>query len=200
MGSRIMHLIIANKITEQVSIANKGAFLLGGVAPDATYPKDASHFFIGDHGDYTRSIDYEAFRTKYPPSEYVLGYYTHLIADYVWLHGFYLGWLKNRMNADEKLYEKYHQDFRLLNGKLLEYYQIDKTILESISLDGVHDLDEVKVDKIKAFIPFVLGDMDYSKEDIEAELVVFTFQQMIGYIETSVEMGIAKIKAAGVIQ
>ncbi|WP_010095518.1 zinc dependent phospholipase C family protein [Ornithinibacillus scapharcae] len=198
MGSRIMHVIIANKIAENISIADKGEFLIGGVAPDATNPKDASHFFIGDHNDFTRSIDYEGFLKKYQHSAYVMGYYTHLIADYVWLHGFYHGWLKNRMSVDETLYQKYHQDFRLLNGKLLDHYRIDERILESVNIANIHDLEEVSAEEVKAFIPYVIGDMNYSKKDLETDLGVFTFQQIIGYLETSAEMGIAKIKALGV--
>lgn len=58
MGSRIMHLIIANRIAERLSIEDKAAFLLGGVAPDAVSTKEASHFFRGDHQDYSRFIDY----------------------------------------------------------------------------------------------------------------------------------------------
>lgn len=61
MGSRIMHLVIANKIADHFSIENKSSFLLGGVAPDAVAPKEKSHFFIGDVNDYSRRIDFEHF-------------------------------------------------------------------------------------------------------------------------------------------
>lgn len=44
MGSRIMHFIIAKRIAEEMGINNQMAFLLGGVAPDAVYPKNKSHF------------------------------------------------------------------------------------------------------------------------------------------------------------
>ena len=35
MGSRIMHLIIANRIAECLSIEDRTPFLLGSIAPDA---------------------------------------------------------------------------------------------------------------------------------------------------------------------
>lgn len=46
MGSRIMHVIIANGIAEKLSIHDKTSFLLGAVAPDAVHSKEkgTSHF------------------------------------------------------------------------------------------------------------------------------------------------------------
>lgn len=40
MGSRIMHVIIANGIAEKLSIHDKTSFLLGAVAPDAVHSKE----------------------------------------------------------------------------------------------------------------------------------------------------------------
>lgn len=53
-----MHLVIANRIAECLSLEDRTPFLLGGIAPDAVSPKDLSHFFIGDVKDYSRTIDY----------------------------------------------------------------------------------------------------------------------------------------------
>ena len=42
-------------------------------------------------------IDYDSFFHKYEShidSPFILGYYTHLIADDNWLSGFFLPWLK----------------------------------------------------------------------------------------------------------
>ena len=99
MGSRVMHLVIANRIAENLSIEDRTPFLLGGIAPDAVAPKDLSHFFTGDVQDYSRSIDYKGFLDKYrsqAENHYLLGYFTHLIADDIWLKGFYLPWLKKQ--------------------------------------------------------------------------------------------------------
>ena len=51
MGSRIMHLIIANQVADALEIKDKAAFLLGGIAADATSNKEASHFYVGKHED-----------------------------------------------------------------------------------------------------------------------------------------------------
>jgi len=195
MGSRIMHLIIANKIANSLSIEDRTPFLIGSVAPDAVTSKDESHFFKGEVRDYTRYIDYHGFLDKYcahAESLYILGYFTHLIADDIWLKGFNLPWLRNRMEADKELYHEYHNDFRLLNGKLLEYYDVRDNLREKLRyFPAIIDLQEVSSKEVQAFIPYVLGDMAYEKDVVMNEkLNVFTFTQIVGYIETSVEIGL----------
>ncbi|MGF9976963.1 hydrolase [Viridibacillus arvi] len=198
MGSRIMHLVIANRIAECLSIEDRTPFLLGGVAPDAVSTKELSHFFKGEVQDYSRSVDYKGFLHKYHEhveSHYILGYYTHLIADDIWLKGFYLPWLKNRMESNKEIFHLYHNDFRLLNGKLLEYYGFTDELKKMLSdLPPIFDLQEVKSKDVEEFIPYVLGDMQYDKEVINEKLNVFTFDQIVGYIETSVDKGLLNIK------
>lgn len=202
MGSRIMHVVIAHKIAERLSIEDRTPFLLGSIAPDAVSDKNVSHFFKGDLQDYSRYIDYKGFLHKYrlhEESHYILGYFTHLIADDIWLKGFYLPWLKNRMEADEGLYKLYHNDFRLLNGKLIEYYGIRDELREMLSyIPTILDLDEVTANDVEKFVPYVLGDFDYDQEVINAKLNVFTFDQIVGYIETSVDIGLLNLKQKGI--
>ncbi|MCG7376780.1 zinc dependent phospholipase C family protein [Paenibacillus sp. ACRSA] len=198
MGSRIMHLIIGYKIAERLSIKDRTSFLLGSVAPDAVQTKDESHFFKGEHQNYSRYIDYHGFFDKYKSQSdiyYVLGYFTHLIADDQWLKGFFMPWLKNRMEADTALYSLYHNDFRLLNGKLLEHYGFTDDMKEALyGSPMVIDLQEVKSNDVKEFVPYVLSDMDYDKEVINEPLNVFNFIQIEGYIETSVNVGIMHLQ------
>lgn len=200
MGSRIMHLIIGNKIAEQLAINGdyKKAFLLGSIAPDAVSNKDLSHFFNGEVKDYTRFVDFEGFLRKYylhNDNYYILGYYTHLIADDIWLKGFFLPWLRNRMEADKEIFTQYHNDFRLLNGKLLDYYHFTDELKSCLNEPpGIIDIVEVKSNEIKHFIPHIFSDMDYNEEMINEPLNVFTLQQIVGYIETSVDKGLMHLK------
>lgn len=198
MGSRIMHLIITNQIAEQLSIKDKPTFLLGGIAPDAASPKDLSHFFVGNHSDYTRNIDFEKFIDKYSShkhSNYILGYYTHLIADDIWLKGFFIPWLKNRLENDKDVFDRYHNDFRLLNGKLLDYYKVTNNFNQVITKEvEIVELQEVTEKDIEKFLPEVFEDMNYEQSSIKEQLSVFTFEQIVGYIETSVDKGAMYIK------
>lgn len=198
LGSRIMHLIIANRIAERLSIKDRTAFLLGGTAPDAINSKDTSHFFRGDHSDYSRHVDYQEFINKYSSikdSPYILGYYTHLIADDLWLQGFYVPWLKNRIESDDTIAKAYHNDFSLLNGKLLEYYGYNDEFEELLKRPSeVINLEEIPEENIEKFIPYVLEDLDYDQTDLNEDLKVFNLEQIIGYIETSVNKGAIYIK------
>ena len=201
LGSRIMHSIIGYKIADALSIKEKTQFLHGSIAPDAVFQgedKNLSHYFVGDAKDFTRSVDYEAFLHTYRSHEkdpYIIGYYTHLIADDIWLKGFYLPWLRNRMEADEELHKLYHNDFRLLNGKLLDYYGFTEEIKEAFShLPEIIDLEYISVEGVKKLVPYVLGDMEFESAILEEELKVFTLNQIVGYIETSVELGIRKVR------
>ncbi|CAH1203015.1 hypothetical protein PAECIP111890_02111 [Paenibacillus sp. JJ-223] len=198
MGSRIMHLIIGHKIAERLNIEDRTSFLLGSVAPDAVATKDESHFYRGEHQNFTRHIDYQEFLDKYNSysnNKYVLGYFAHLIADEQWMKGFYMPWLRNRMEEDPGVYPLYHNDFKLLNGKLLEHYgctdEMRNAILNKAS--EVMDLDEVKYRDALEFVPYVLGDMEYEEQDADGALNVFSFIQIKGYIETSVNVGIMNL-------
>lgn len=193
-----MHLVIANRIAESLLIEDRTLFLLGGIAPDAVSIKESSHFYMGDVQDYSRSIDYKGFLHKYSSQEknhYILGYFTHLIADDLWLKGFYLPWLRNRIEGNKEILNLYHNDFRLLNGKILEYYGFTGELRNNIrDFSTILDLEEVNSEEVEKFVPYVLGDMEYNKEVLNENLEVFTFNQIVGYIETSVDMGLLNIK------
>lgn len=194
-----MHLIINYRISEQLPIADRKAFLLGGVAPDAAANKETSHFYRGSHDDYSRYIDYTGFlRTCESEANrpYVWGYFTHLIADDIWLKGFYKPWLRNRLAADPKLGPLYHNDFRLLNGQLVEHYGLRDALKQSVyGSPTAVDLPEVSAADVQALLPHVLVDLDYSDEVLRMPLQVFTFNQITGYIETSVEQGVRNLQA-----
>lgn len=100
------------------------------------------------------------------------------------------------MEADQELYPLYHNDFRLLNGKLLEYYNCTDELKQTLgNPPTVCDMEEVSSKDVEAFIPYVLGDMEYDKDALNESLNVFTFNQIIGYLETSVDKGFLNIKS-----
>ncbi|ASZ65811.1 MULTISPECIES: zinc dependent phospholipase C family protein [Bacillus cereus group] len=201
MGSRIMHVIIANGIAEKLSIHDKTSFLLGAVAPDAVHSKKekgTSHFYAGTTKNYTRRIDYDSFFHKYEShidSPFILGYYTHLIADDNWLSGFFLPWLKNRIENDETIAPLYYNDFKLLNAKLLHHYDQEQQLFSLLNQEAhIVDIEEVSKENVLAFRKYLFGDMLYPKQHLHEDLQVFTFDQIVGYIETAIEKGVFFIK------
>ena len=47
---------------------------------------------------------------------------------------------------------------------------------------------------MEKFVHSVLEDMEYGVDCLEENLCVFTFDQIVGYVETSIELGVNKIK------
>ncbi|MGD7045940.1 zinc dependent phospholipase C family protein [Jeotgalibacillus proteolyticus] len=196
MGSRMMHLLISHQVSKQIPMEDKASFIAGGIAPDAVSPKERSHFYQGEVSDYSRSINYAGFLNKYgSESSYLLGYYSHLIADDLWLKGFYLPWLKNRMKADSSLFTRYHQDFGLLNAKLLQIYPCSQ-YLKNILMKPISttDLEEVTHSQVTAFIPSAIEDLNADSALTANPLRVFTLEQIVGYIETAADQSVQKIK------
>ncbi|EJR04372.1 hydrolase [Bacillus mycoides] len=201
MGSRIMHIIIANGIAEKLSIQDKTSFLLGGVAPDAVHSKEekgTSHFYAGTTKNYTRRIDYDSFIHKYEDhmdSSYILGYYTHLIADDNWLSGFFLPWLKNRIENDETIVPMYYNDFKLLNAQLLHHYDKEQQLFALLNQEAnIVNIEEISRENVLAFRQYIFEDMLYPEQHLYEDLQVFTFDQIVGYIETAIEKGTFFIK------
>ncbi|AAU18338.1 zinc dependent phospholipase C family protein [Bacillus cereus] len=197
MGSRIMHAIIANGIAEKLCIQDKTSFILGGVAPDAVHSaeeKGTSHFYAGTTKNYTRRIAFNSFFQKYKAqmdSPFLLGYYTHLIADDNWLSGFFLPWLKNRIENDETIAPLYYNDFKLLNAKLLHHYDKEQQLFSILNQDAhIVDIEEVSKENVLEFRKYLFEDMLYPEQHLHKDLQVFTFNQIIGYIETSIEKGV----------
>jgi len=165
-----MHVIIANGIAEKLSIHDKTSFLLGAVAPDAVHSKKekgTSHFYAGTTKNYTRRIDYDSFFHKYEShinSPFILGYYTHLIADDNWLSGFFLPWLKNRIENDETIAPLYYNDFKLLNAKLLHHYDQEQQLFSLLNQEAhIVDIEEVSKENVLAFRKYLFEDMLYPK-------------------------------------
>ena len=69
------------------------------------------------------------------------------------------------MEVDKEILNLYHNDFRLLNGKVLEYYDFKDELRKTLSYIPItFDLQEVKSKDVEEFIPYVLGDMDYKRK------------------------------------
>lgn len=100
------------------------------------------------------------------------------------------------MNADESLYERYHNDFRILNGLLLEHYGNREELLDHLEKPfAVPDLVEVKRTDLLNFLPYVVSDLSVDQDIVRQDrLQVFSLEQIIGYIETSVDIALLHLE------
>jgi len=192
-----MHLIVGNEVSKRLSIKNRNLFLLGSIAADATNDKLSTHFYVGDLGLFTRHIDYEAFIEKYKDiqdNDFILGYYSHLITDEFWMSGFYVPWLRNRIEKTSDIQSLYYKDFYLLNSKLLDYYKIQEEVEDIFDIPEKIDLvEEVLDENLNKFLEYIRDDLNYTREELQEPLKVFTIPQIIGYLETSIEKSVYKI-------
>lgn len=195
MGSRLMHLIIADQVLKRLQYKGVPEFLLGSIAPDAAtsrVQKDISHFQSGNLEDGTRFVNYEHFIGKYPrdiQSTFGLGYLTHLISDDVWLKQIYFkNDLKNRVDADPNLLEKWHNDFRKLNGRLIEkFHCFDlKEALADSNLPK-NSFDEIEMKDLQHFKEETIDDFTYKQEDLLKELEVYSWQEILDYVDAATD-------------
>lgn len=56
------------------------------------------------------------------------------------------------------------------------------------------EIEEIKTDNLFKLSKYVLEDMNYERSAFTTDLNVFTFEQIIGYIETSVEKSLYLIQ------
>lgn len=104
-------------------------------------------------------------------------------------------WLKNRIELDKAVAEAYYNDFSLLNGKLLAYYGYKEEFRKSLIIPpGIPDIEEVPKENIQKILPYVLEDMNYEVDAINEKMKVFSLEQIIGYIETSIDKGVVYIE------
>ena len=52
------------------------------------------------------------------------------------------------------------------------------------------DIEEVSKENVLAFRKYLFEDMLYPKQHLHEDLQVFTFDQIVGYIETAIEKGV----------
>lgn len=65
------------------------------------------------------------------------------------------------MKANHELLTRYHNDFRLLNGKLLECYGFKNELKTSLShISTILDLEEVSSTEEMGFPPSLIEDME----------------------------------------
>lgn len=197
MGSRMMHLIISDKVYGQLQLQDEAAFLLGGIAPDAAFTherKNESHFFEGSLDDGTRFLNYIQFTQKYRQeikNEYFLGYLSHLISDDVWMKFIYFKHdFKTRLDLDPTLLQRWHRDFRHLNGRLVKKFNCEHLRNKLSDAYSVFQISEISFSDLLLLKSETLQDFIFTDDDLLKELQVYNFDEIVEYIELSVEKAV----------
>lgn len=194
MGSRIMHLVIGKRVSEELNMIDINDFLLGSVAIDWVFDKEASHYYSGVTAAFTRHIDFERFYNEYHHlrTKFVLGCYTHLIADDMWLQGMYLPWLRYMIKTNEEDQGRYHQDFMKLNCMLIRHYGYEG-LLDTLTphAEGTEEINTMSFGSFDKMINQLKLDVSTSPQ---GELEIFRFHQIVAHIETAVHKIVTILK------
>lgn len=187
MGSRLMHLMIADRVAMELKVENRGRMLLGSIAPDGDEVKGGTHF-KGARYSFSDGApsEYGRFIAKYHESfsdSFYVGYLTHLVADDIWATFMYYSGLKERLRSEPNFYGELHKDFYLCNAKLAEKYVSDG-LYEALKLsDDVPSLDEIRSESVMRVKHEAIGDFNYPPENISEPLTIITLDEICAYIE-----------------
>ncbi len=131
MPSRMLHLAVTEKLLETLPFRDPMLLRIGSVVPDAEVlrgdpPHKRAHYRRPCAGGSGKTFDLSLFRRKFSDrlliDDLVLGYYLHLVGDFLHRQLFYgeLGWDP----ADRDAVRRLHRDYALLNPVLISAYRI----------------------------------------------------------------------------
>jgi len=164
-------------------------FLVGNEAHDvdkiSQMSKDETHYLVPSNRG-TRRIDLRAFLQEHPETlsySFTLGYYTHLLADEVWLTDVFMKVVPPQDNPRRPaVLERYYEDFKKLNPYLVHKYGLQplpSTATEAVPADFA---DKACVDKLIQDY-----NADFTGETI-GDLEVLSITQIDVYIANVVNM------------
>ncbi|WP_214694085.1 zinc dependent phospholipase C family protein [Exiguobacterium sp. s160] len=181
MGSHLMHLVIANEMVNGLSELDEVAFTLGSLAPDATTEKGDSHYYAGRHDDLSRRLDFEQYwrDSEGEDRSFRLGYYAHLVADEIWLQGFYKSWLKEIITQNPEKQAAYYADFDAYNARLSR--RLGEFDFERLKGDPAFDELIEKIERDTAMTE-------------EGTYTMFLPHQFDGYVDTCVRRCLEMVK------
>lgn len=188
MGSRFMHLLVADHVARELESTDRGRMLLGALAPDG-HKSRQTHFKATPHPLFLNNpMDYGRFILKYSDrftDSYFVGYLSHLIMDDVWTMKTEFSGFEKRVKEDPTVYAQYHDDLRLCNAKLDHYYQPTDLFDALLTASDAPDIDEVSGHEVLSYKEEALADFSYPPDHVTQPLQLFTLEEMVQYVERS---------------
>ena len=176
---------MAQRLIKKFPQLHENRFLLGGIAPDAHFSnKEQAHFYTGDYQDFSRRIDYERYweTSKKEDFSYRCGYYVHLIADELWLQGFYKSWLKQAIEGTPSIGERYHEDFRRFNTVLSRQLSVNRAALRQ-------ETEKLKKQTDVAQLKQLVDDVEKDTKTLMEQIYdVMPVHQLEGYMASALKI------------
>ncbi|GIP37750.1 hypothetical protein J31TS4_10300 [Paenibacillus sp. J31TS4] len=201
MGSRMMHLSIAAQLLSRLPHMDE-CLLLGGIAPDANQyigiPKGATHYYDRTETGliYVNAERFYAEHRQWMKEPFLIGYYSHLLSDQIWLDDFYyrkIKWLPPARKKEAQ--QRNYRDFGRLNGRLAEAYGLAYRYLEPPE-GGFGELTAEALQRLQLELrdDFIA---DPAKRNEELEL--HTFEEVKAYVDRCVAFCLQALREKGVV-
>ena len=207
MASSMIHIAVANEVNKKLN-RDRSKLLIGSIAPDigklVGLEKIVTHF--GDNNDNIPNLD--KFLDKYKDNlndDFVLGYYIHLITDYLWFKYFVpeieSDGLITKLDGskikcvDNMLYIYMYNDYTNLNIKLIDEYDLDLKIFYNEVPELEDIIKEIPMDKISVIINKAGEIIENSKKKKE---YLFNIDNIKTFITTSTDLILSNLKEMGI--
>ena len=204
MASAVIHMVIAHEINQNIKRDNN-KLLIGSIAPDISKfigeDRAVSHFINEKESDIPAIDKFLDKYKTYLNDDFVLGYFIHLYTDYLWFKYF----IPEIVDKDcitkldgsvhkctEAMLNMYiYNDYTNLNIQLLELYNMDLKIFYNEPPIINNIIEEIPMDKLDVIINQVSIIIENTKKNKD---LVFNIDNINKFIETSVDLIIAKLK------
>lgn len=149
MPSRMIHYLVAEEVSKQVSITDKNRFKTGSLCPDMSTRADASkertHYveYVGEKKGINWKRFADLYGEKMKEDDLYLGVLCHLITDGVWFYEVMEPRIRSKVQGKEARTKRFiegYGDFHKLNYILREEFQLIWELKEdrNIELEGIH--------------------------------------------------------------
>lgn len=200
MASNMIHYVISKKILERIEVEDSERFLFGAsIVPDVSIHEDGSYdkaHFQGWSIDYLKKgIDWNLFEQQYYNSfdidSIYLGYWCHLVQDAIWFHDIVDKYIRiYPQDIRKNYYQKGYSDYKRLNYLLFKEYHL---VVPSFSQQDI-PVKEVRKDLVQTKLDTFYEQFNFA-ECTKNDLIVYTWDVVIKYIEKCVEFCVYEIEA-----
>ena len=210
MASAVIHMVVANEVNNIIKY-NSDKVLIGSIAPDISKHLGESKLYSHFLDDVDNDIpNIEKFLKRYKDKlydDFVLGYFIHLYTDYLWFKYFipevyengYVTKLDGSMiECSIDVLDMYiYKDYSSLDSELLDIYDINLSIFynELPRFDNI--IKEIPMERIDIIIDKVLSIIENTEVQ---DNLIFNLNNIKTFIETSVELILAKLKELNIFE
>ena len=209
MASAIIHMAVANQINKIINKDNN-KILIGSIAPDISKHLGETKYYTHFLDDVENDIpNIDKFLNKYKNKlndDFVLGYFIHLYTDYLWFKYFIPEICDNDLitkldgtvvKCNGRMALQYiYNDYTNLNSTLLDMYDLPLNIFYEDIPKMEQIIEEAPVDKLHLIVDKTGVIIENSK--VKKDLV-FNVDNIKSFVDTSVDLTIAKLKELEVV-